>query len=195
MTKKTKKTTKKLFSSWLNKQTLHDISRITDGCQTFIGLISLHNLFPATVFCYGLFYATWQPVYRCSINTCCQRLNKNFPYHHVYQDKCVAGYILLPEMILAEHGKCHLCFKGLFWSPHLAFENIEHGWMDPDAFSNRSYRNMENSFILSSILLLQPYSDMEQEIQSIFVLNWLYYTAQERKSDQLLEKTLQSHDA
>lgn len=31
--------------------------------------------------------------------------------------------------------------------------------MDPDAFSNRSYGNMENSFILSSIRLFQGYSD------------------------------------
>ena len=35
--------------------------------------------------------------------------------------------------------------------------------MDPDAFSNRSYGNMENSFILSSIRLFQGYFDTEQE--------------------------------
>lgn len=93
-----------------------------------------------------------------AVNTCCQCLNKNFPYHHVYQDKCVARYILLPELILAEHGKCHLCFlKGFLWSSHLAFKNPEHGWMDPDAFSNRSYGNMENSFILSNIISALPW--------------------------------------
>lgn len=119
-----------------------------------------------------------------AVNTCCQCLNKNFPYHHVYQDKCVARYILLPELILAEHGKCHLCFlKGLFWSPHLAFKNTEHGWIDPDAFSNRSHGNMENSFILPSIILFQRYSDKEQEIPSIF----LFWTncMQHKKKNQI----------
>lgn len=49
-------------------------------------------------------------------------LKQKFSYHHVYQDKCVARYILLPELILAELGKCHLSvLKGLFSSPHLAF--------------------------------------------------------------------------
>lgn len=109
-----------------------------------------------------------------AVNTYCQCLNKNFPYHHVYQDKCVARYSLLPELILAEHSKCHLSFlKGLLWSSHLALKTIEHGWMDPDAFPNRSYRNMENSFNLSSIILFQGYSDMEQEIQNTFALNQL----------------------
>lgn len=100
-----------------------------------------------------------------AVNTCRQCLNKNFPYHHVYQDECVSREILLPELILAEQGKCHPSFlKGLFGSSHLAFKNIEQGWMDPDAFSNRSYRNMENSFILSSIILFQGDSDTEQEM-------------------------------
>lgn len=61
------------------------------------------------------------------------------------------------------------CFlKGLFWSPHLAFKNTEHGWINPDAFSNRSHGNMEDSFFLPSIILFQRYSDKEQEIPSIF---------------------------
>lgn len=144
----------------------HTVSRITAGCQTFIGLISLHNLFPATVFYYGLFYATWQPVYRCSSKYMLPLLKQKFSYHHVYQDKCVARYILLPELILAEPGKCHLFFlKGLFWNSHLAFKNIEHGWMDPDAFSKRSYGNMENSLILSNIILFQGYSDMRKKFK------------------------------
>lgn len=67
--------------------------------------------------------------------------------------------------------------------------------MDPDAFSNRSYRNMENSFILLNIIIFQHYSDMGQEIRSIFVLNGLYHTAQEGKSNRLLEEILQFHDA
>lgn len=45
--------------------------------------------------------------------------------------------------------------------------------MDPDAFFNRSYGNMENSFILSSIRLFQGYSDTEQETQNTFALNQL----------------------
>lgn len=52
-----------------------------------------------------------------AVNTCRQCLNKNFPYHHVYQDECVSREILLPELILAEQGKCHPSFlKGLFGS-------------------------------------------------------------------------------
>lgn len=169
----TKKKKKKSLT-WVDKPTLHTVSRITAGCQIFTGLISLHNLFPATVFCYGLFHVTWQPIYRCSSKYMLPLLKQKFSYHHVYQDECAARYILLPELVLAELGKCHLSFlKGLFWSSHLAFKNTEHGWMDPDAFSNRSYGNTENSFIPSRIILFQGYSDMEQEIQSTSVLNQL----------------------
>lgn len=37
--------------------------------------------------------------------------------------------------------------------------------MDPDAFSKRSYGNMENSLILSNIILFQGYSDMRKKFK------------------------------
>lgn len=72
----------------MDKQTLHAVSRITAGCQTFIGLISLHNLFPATVFCYGLFYATWQCVYRYSSKYMPPMLKQKFSL-----SSCLSGWM------------------------------------------------------------------------------------------------------
>lgn len=41
-------------------------------------------------------------------------LKQTVPYHHVYQDKRMARYVLL-ELVLTEHSESHLSFlKGLF---------------------------------------------------------------------------------
>lgn len=98
----------------MDKLTLHAVSKTASGCQIFTGLIPLHNSLPATVLCYGLFHAAGQTIYGCNSKYTQPMLKQNVPYHHAYQDQCIARYILT-ELVSAEHSKCHLSFlKGLF---------------------------------------------------------------------------------
>lgn len=116
-----------------------------------------------------------------AVNTCCQCLNKNFPYHHVYQDKCVARYILLPELILAEHGKCHLASsrgssEALIW--HLKTLNmVERIQMHSLKEAMETWRTA--SFY--QVLYYFSYSDKEQEIPSIFCFEPIVVYSTRRK--------------
>lgn len=174
---------KKKSLTWVNKQTLHTVSRITAGCQTFSLAWSHYITYSLQMSSVMACFMRPDSLYTdVVVNTYCQCLDKKFSYHHVYQEMCCKIYSFSWVDISGAWQMSSLLSQGalceaLIW--HLKTLNM----VERIQMHSGSYRNMENSFILSS---MYHFSTMTWSRKFKVLLFWTNCCIQHRKEEQII---------